>query len=625
MYLVEVVPLTKIPLQKPQILSYFSINQLNEGFLVSVPLGRRQEKAIVIEIHQIKDFKLEIKKAEYELRPVKRILNAEPVLATQQIKLALWLGNYYFTSPGLFMKMMMPRKVQISKFKVQSYNSKFKINKHQKLILVPEILKIDSLKNKFPKEKTAIIHSGLSAKQLNENWQKIARGETEIIIGTRLASFVPFFNLKEITIMDETNSSHRSWDMFPHYRTHEIAKKLAELFGAKITLKSDIPSVESFYFNSQKLLNLKIDSKKSKNTPEIELVDLRQEMKDGNYSIFSRKLQARINSVLEKNQQIILFINRRGLATFVLCRDCGYVAKCPNCDAPLTYHLTRSKPDELKPLLICHHCGQKLAPPSLCPKCNGYRIKIFGTGTQRVEIEAKKIFKNAKILRLDSDVAQTSAQENTIIQNFRQKKADILIGTQMILNSANWRTKVPLAAIISADTLLHLPDFQSDEKTLQTINQVKNFTNSQLLIQTYNPQTQILQIALKGELKYFYDKEIETRQALKYPPFSQLIKLVFGHRDPKKAAEQAEILYIKLTQQLKNSKILKEAVFEISEPLPAFIAKERSRYIWQIILKIKPFWLASKSERQDLLTLRNKFLLTVPPFWKIEVDPETLL
>jgi primosomal protein N' (replication factor Y) len=285
--------------------------------------------------------------------------------------------------------------------------------------------------------------------------------------------------------------------------------------------------------------------------------------------------------------------------------------------------MTRTNADELKPLLICHHCGQKLAPPSLCPKCNGYRIKTFGTGTQRVEIEAKKIFRNAKILRLDSDVVQTSAQQSAIIQNFRQKKADILIGTQMILNAD--LPKVPLTAIISADTLLHLPDFQSDEKTLQTINKVKNFTNSQLLIQTYNPQAQILQIALGGDLKYFYDKEIETRQALKYPPFSQLIKLVFGDRDPKKAAEQAKILHIKLTQQLKNSKILKEVIFEISEPLPAFITKERGKYIWQIILKIKPYWLASKSERQNLLALRNKFLLTVPPFWQINVDPETLL
>jgi primosomal protein N' (replication factor Y) len=612
MYLVEVIPLTKIPQQKPQILSYFSSSKLNEGSFIFVPLGRRQEKAVVMETHEIKDHKLEIKDAEYELRPIKKILVMEPVLTPQQIKLALWLGQYYFASPGLFLKMMRPGK--ISNFNRQAPG--------QKLILFPTVAQLKLNSNNYPKNKTAIIHSGLSQKLFNENWQKIARGETPIILGTRLACFVPFFNLKEIFIFDETNASHRSWDMFPHYRSHEVAKKLAEIFQAELTLEAKIPSVETFYFAEKKSLNLKSGLK---NFPETnpELIDLRQELKNGNYSIFSQRLQEAIRDTLKKNQQVILFINRRGAATFVLCRDCGYVAKCPNCDAPLTYHLTKTGANELKPLLICHHCGHQSAPPTLCPSCQGHRIKAFGTGTQRVEIEAKKIFKDARILRLDSDVAREIEEQNKILADFRQKKAEILIGTQMLLDGD--LPKVALAAIISADTLLHLPDFQSDEKTFQTINAVKNLTGSRLIIQTYNPKSEILRIASEQDINSFYKNEIGTRKILKYPPFSQLIKLRFGHKDGKFAAQQAKILSAKLTQQLKNSKILNDAVLEISDAVPAFISKEKGRYIWQIILKARSPWLAEKDGRQKIIDLRNKILLVVPPNWEIDIDPETLL
>ena len=639
MYLIEAFPLTKLPNQNHQIFSYFSTRDLAVGSLILAPLAKRNEKAIVIESHALRGHKIEIKEAGYELRPIKKIISEDPILTLRQIELALWLGQYYFTSPGIFAKMMMPKKWQMVNDPLRrSFPLKARLAKGgseaskwqmvskspmQKLILVPTISQVDSTAQNYPKEKTIIVHSGLKSKQLSENWQKIARGETQIIIGTRLAIFAPFVNLKEIIIEDETNSSHRSWDMHPHYRTHEAAKKLAEIFGAGLALKAPVPSIESYYFNGQKTLNLKVDSKENKNAPETELIDLRQELKDGNYSIFSRKLQNAIGDVLEKKQQIILFINRRGLATFVLCRDCGYVAKCSNCEAPLTYHLTKTKTGELKPLLICHHCGQKQDPPTLCPKCNGHRIKTFGTGTQRVEAEAKRIFKDVKILRLDSDVAQTFEQQNKIIEDFKQKKADILVGTQMILASP--LPKVPLLALISADTLMHLPDFRSDERLFGTIDQLKNMSSAKFFIQTYNPKSAVLNFAVTNDWKEFFKQEIETRQVLHYPPFSQLIKLTFRHNDARKSATEAKILAAKLTQQLKISKIYKDVVLELSAAVPAFIPKEKGKYVWQIILKAKPYWLASKDERGNLLSLRNKFLLTVPFNWEIDIDPETLL
>jgi len=713
MYLIEVIPLTRIPIQGQQILTYFSIQPLTAGCLVSVPLGRRVAEAIVIEMHEIKERKIEIKKASYKLRPIKKILTAKPILTPAQIKLALWLGEYYFAPASMFLKMQKPKFISatLAGTKIQNVKTKVKNYKPQKLIIVPLISQITAIQKNYPQEKVAIIHSGLRKKELIENWQKIASGEAKIIIGARIAVFAPFANLKEIIIKDAINPGHRSYDMFPHYRVHEVAQKLSEIFEAKISFESDLPSVEDFFKTNllshpgeapcqnneinKKTDNLNIDSKikilsECQNKAEItnseetktEIVDLRQELKDGNFSIFSRVLQQAIRETLKQKKQVILFINRRGLATFVLCRDCGYVVKCANCETPLTYHLIRENAS-LKPALICHHCGQKTVPPTLCPKCQSYRIKAFGSGSQRVEIEAQKLFKDAKILRLDSDIAKTAPEQQKIIEQFRAKKADILIGTQALFDAD---VKASLVAVISADTLMHLPDWQSNERLFQTIVSLKKMiadppfskdelseflnksANSPLprftkvknifFLQTYNPQNKTLQLAAENNFKKFYEQEITARKLLKYPPFSQLIKLIFRHRDPRKAAQEAKILFAKLTQQLKMNNIYKEVILDIIGPAPAFIPKEKQKYIWQIILKVKPIWIRvgahhslnssvppTKQDKQhkaktfdspalalflnknndELLKIRNRFLMLVPSHWEVNVDPETLL
>jgi len=639
MLLAEVILLTRLPKNSPQILSYFSARDLTPGSLVLAPLGRRQEKAIVIETHEIKDYKMEIKKAGYELRPIIKVLNPAPVLTAAQLKLALWLSEYYLAPAGVFLKMMVPKKVTSYKLQVTSQNLKLKT---YKLILVPTIAQINTAAKNFPTNKTVVIHSGLKVKQFSENWQKIASGEAEIIIGTRLACFAPFSKLNEIIVKDETNSSHRSWDMFPHYRTHEIARKLTEIFNAHLKIIDKLPSIESCFLNKE-ISGIKnfchpsprsLRGEGSRGLPHIEIVDLRAELRAGNFSIFSRALQDAIKAALKNKRQIILFINRRGLGSFVLCRDCGYVTKCPNCETPMAYHTTKDK-NGLKPILICHHCGAKVEPLRICPKCQSRRIKTFGIGTEKVEAEAEKLFKNASILRLDSDIAPKAEQQEKIVNNFKQKKADVLISTQMMFSHA--LPKAAVIAAISVDTLMHLPDFNADEKMFQTITQLTNFVlpNSPFLIQTYNPENKTLQLAATGDFNTFYQEQIETRKILKYPPFSQIAKLVFRHKDPQKAGREAKILQAKLTQQLKQSKILKEAVFEISEAAPAFIAKEKDKYVWQIIIKFKSYWLASpksdggglepEESRDELLRLRNKILMLAPTGWEIEIDPESLL
>ena len=648
MYIVEVAPLTKIPALLPQVFSYFSARQIKTGVLLLAQIGRRHVPAIVIETHELKGHKIEIKSAGYEMKPIKKILSAEPILTQNQIKLAIWLGQYYFAPPGLFMKMMYR--------KIPNSNTQYPISNIQKLIIVPTMVQVAVIAKNYRADKTVIIYSGLRTKQLNENWQKIASGQAEIIIGTRLAVFAPFAGLKEIIIEDETNSGHRSWDMFPHYRAHEIARKLTEIFGAKLSFENGLPSVESRYLLPP-LIRGGWRGFFPSPIPPISLippvlVDLRAELHEGNFSIFSLALQKAINETLAKNQQAILFINRRGAGTFVLCRDCGYVAKCKNCDTPLTYHLSQLFRLNLnsvatQPLLICHHCGQKTSLLPLCPKCQSQRIKAFGSGTQRVEVEAQKLFPGAKILRLDSDVTEKPAEQQKIIDLFKQKKADILIGTQMILSAG--LPKAALVAIISADTLMHLPDFRSDERLFQTITQLKNlifppnlpnspYLPNPLIIQTYNPDSRVLRLTLKNDFATFYKSEVATRQILKYPPFSQLIKLTYRHKDPKRAGQEAKVLFAKLTQQLKTSTILNDATLEISEPAPAFIAKQKGRYVWQIVIKAKPYWLTPEVRLQgqsevglqepshsDILKNRNKLLSFVPAGWEIDIDPETLL
>ena len=296
-----------------------------------------------------------------------------------------------------------------------------------------------------------------------------------------------------------------------------------------------------------------------------------------------------------------------------MCRDCGHVPKCPNCDVPMVYHLSPIQ-------FVCHHCGHSEIPPVLCPNCLGTRIKFFGTGTQKVEVEFKKLFPGAEAIRLDSDVAKDTKAEQEILKQFKNKTVQVIIGTQMIFNKDI--AKVPLVAMMLADTLIHLPDFRSNERNFQIISRLKNLAGEKLLLQTYSPENNAIQFAMKNDYKSFYSEEIETRKELSYPPFSQLIKLAFAHKNPKKAEDEAKIMAEKLKQQIAaNNKLLTGLSkktdtinlqpITILGPSPAFISKVRGKYIWQIILK---------SKISDL-KLRNKILKIVTPDWTIDVDP----
>lgn len=594
--------------------------------MVLVPLRKKGIPAVVTKIQDIIGQKMAIRKADFELRAILKIISTEPVLDKKQLALAIWISEYYWSPLGAVIKTMIPDKLlslrgaratkaslagrnnpaEIARDRHASLRSARDDKSGQKLILVPEIFLAQQLFRQHTAATTAILHSDLTDKQYFENWLKIKTGEAKTIIGTRIALFAPFANLKEILIENEHSPNYKS-QQTPRLHARETALKLAELWNAKITFKSATPSIEASWLAENKKINfqkLKIVNCKLKNN----VVDLRQELKNGNFSIFSRQLQEKIKTAVAKKKQILLFINRRGSSTVLMCRDCGHIPKCPNCDVPLVYHLSPIK-------FLCHHCGHLEIPPSLCPNCQGTRIKFFGTGTQKVEAEFKKLFPEAKTARLDSDVVKDEKTRQQITDDFLSKKYDVLISTQMAFGKDIRRT--PLVAIMLADTLLYLPDFRSNERTFQIISQLKNLASENFILQTYSPENQAIKYAIEHDYKKFYREEIEARKELSYPPFSQLIKLEYRHKDAKKTEQETKILTEKLKHQI--SLITNhQSPITILGPSPAFISKAKGKHIWQIILKCQS---QSAYHKLDYLKNRNKILQIIPPGWIVDVDP----
>jgi len=553
MYIINVIPLVKIPFPNPQILSYFFSKKLSKGALVRISLRKKQINAIVFSLENLEKKKLDIKKsASFKLKPIEKVVSKNPILTKNQIKLLLWFSEYYFSSLGLVARLFVPQKLINAKKSI--INFQLSISNKAGLSLTPE---------------------------------------------TKKDVFAPFNNLKSITVENADSQKYISWGRQPYYDARKIALQRGKILKAKITLKTNLPSIETYYWAGKNKYKLKIQDSRFK-IQDSKIVDMRKEIKSGNYSIFSQELQKK----LKKSKKSILYISRRGTATFILCRDCGYIIKCPRCEVPMTYHQN--------PKLLCHHCGNEEKPPALCPNCKGYRIKYFGAGTQRVEIEIKKLLPKAKIFRLDSDTARKPEQQQKIINKFNALKNGILIGTQMLLEKDIKPTD--LVGIVSVETILNLPDYRSSERVFKILNQLQLMSKKEFLIQTYNPKNTAIKNALDKNWKKFYDEEIKIRRAFNYPPFSQIIKLNFEHKDPQKAEQEAKILFEKLKTQAKNFQF-SIFNFQLFGPVPAFIPRIKGKYRWQIIIKNK-----IKNLKQ-----RNKLLIIVPSNWNIEVDPESLL
>lgn len=448
------------------------------------------------------------------------------------------------------------------------------------IVLVPEISltpqMIERFKGRFGRD-VALFHSKLSDGERFDEWFRVKEGKAKLVVGARSAIFLPVKNLGLIIIDEEHENTYKS-DQNPKYQTKEVAEFLSEQKGCRVVLGSATPTIETYYralTGDLKLLELnsRVDGKAM---PPMKVIDMRNELRSGNISLFSRELFRDMQEKLSKGEQIILFLNRRGFSTFVSCRSCGYVFKCEECDISMTYHRSG--------LLVCHYCGKTKRAPQKCPKCDSKYVKFFGAGTERVEEEVKKYFKDARVLRMDVDTTRGKDSYEKIYNTFKEGKADILIGTQMISKGLDFKN-VTLVGILAADMSINIPDYRAAERTFQIITQVagragRGERQGKVVIQTYTPEHYSLEYAVNYDYEGFYEKEFTVRALMKYPPFGKIL-LINGIS---KKEDLLKNFMHKISNVIKPL-VEKEVEVDILGPIPCLVAKVKENYRWQIVIK----------------------------------------
>lgn len=446
------------------------------------------------------------------------------------------------------------------------------------IMLVPEISLTPQMVDRFLArfgDVVAVLHSKLSDGERYDEWQNIASGKKKIVIGARSAIFAPVKNLGIIIIDEEHDMSYKA-ENTPRYNAKDLAKYIAEKNSCPLVLGSatpDITTMQSAKENEITLYTLKNRANKAK-LPIVDIVDMRNELAIGNRSMISFKLQDEINKNLEKKKQTILFFNRRGYSTFIMCRDCGYVAKCKNCNISLTYHMSENK-------LKCHYCGYERSTIKECPECQSKKVKYFGTGTQKLENEVHKLFPNVSTIRMDLDTVTKKNSHEEILNKFKNENVDILIGTQMIVKGHHF-PNVTLVGVVSADNSLNMDDYRAVERTFQTLVQVSGRAgreeNGNVIIQTYNPDHYAIIEAQKQDYDLFYNQEISLRKMLKYPPFYDIILISFSGKNLNQIKNISNLVHKRLLSVQNDN-------MSIYKPVPSPVDKIQNNYRWRIIIK----------------------------------------
>ena len=449
------------------------------------------------------------------------------------------------------------------------------------IILVPEISltpqTIEMFSGRF-KEKIAIIHSRLTPREKFDQWRMINNGEVKIAIGARSAIFAPFKNLGAIIIDEEHDKSYVS-SKDPKYHTKEIAKFRANYHSCNLVMASATPSVETMKeVKDGKLDILHLKTRVNNIMPEISLVDMREELKNSNYSMLSFKLQEEIRRNLKNKEQTILFLNKIGHDSFTFCRSCGYVVKCDACDVAMTYHKNVDK-------LVCHYCGRTKNQVKICPNCHSKKIKEFGAGTEKLEEEVRKLFPDANIMRMDSMIATSKSKYEHMYRAMKSGEIDILLGTQMIAKGLDF-DNVTLVGIISADLSLNIGDFSAQETSFQLLTQVsgragRSIKPGRSLVQTYNPENFVIQAVKSNDYISFFNSELKIRQAFSYPPFKNMVTIRIVNKNRIKTVNISK----KLAHRLRKA-MLNFGDIEIIGPNPCKISRINNKYRYNILIKV---------------------------------------
>ena len=449
------------------------------------------------------------------------------------------------------------------------------------IVLVPEISLTPQMVNRFKGrfgDEVAVLHSGLSIGEKYDEWRKIQRKEVRVAVGARSAIFAPFENLGIIIIDEEHETSYKQEDN-PRYHARDVAIERARTHNCSVILGSATPSLETFARAKKGVYQLLTLSKRmnDQSLPTVDIVDMREELREGNRTMFSRVLYDKLQDRLMKKEQTVLFLNKRGHSSFVMCRDCGYVIQCPNCDISLTYHRYQQQ-------MKCHYCGYEAVVPTICPECTSEHIRYFGTGTQKVEEELGKIFPEARVIRMDVDTTSRKGSHEKLLTAFEEGKADILLGTQMIAKGLDF-PNITLVGVLSADTMLHLPDFRSSEKTFQLLTQVSGRAGrhelaGEVVIQTYSPEHYSIELASQQDFDQFYQKEMMIRKIHRYPPFYYLALITVSHEELMKVVDVTEKISVTLSSRLSKGA-------HILGPVACPIPRINNKYRYQCIVKYK--------------------------------------
>lgn len=634
--------------RKQDLLTYSVPDSLNihVGSGVLVPFQKSQKAGLVLRLHN--------EMPTFKTKAIVSILETESLLYPWQISLAEWISEHYFCSRYDAAKLMLPKNIfreakrtrtskkasepvdnevkhiltpdqekiveaiersdqKISLIhgitgagKTEIYKSLIKNSVQagaQCLLLAPEIALTPQLLHYFQAAfpSTAVIHSKISEGKRAEIWKGVQDGRIQLIIGSRSALFSPFKNLGLI-VMDEEHEWSYKQDQNPRYHARDLVFKISELTGCKVVFGSATPSFETYHQAKEGRIALYTLSERISGTPlpKVTRIDMREELKARNYTMFSDVLEQKMRSALANKEQIILFLNRRGSASSVVCRDCGYTHSCPECELPLTYHARTMRSASL----ICHHCGLIKTVEPQCPSCHGSRVKYLGLGTEKVETELRKMFPTARIERADRDTMTKRDSFKDLHRKLNKQEIDILIGTQMIgkgFDIAN----VTLVGVILADLGLHVPDFRTPERIFQLLTQVagragRRKKQGEVVIQSYNPDHPSIFFSQNHDYTGFYEQEIRTRKEAGLPPFGHIVKLMFNDVKQELCQKKALDLQKQLTQP----------GYEVYAA-PALIPRVKKQYQWNVLIQgPDPVSLLKKIPQEELAT------------WKIDVDPQ---
>ncbi|MFC4772492.1 primosomal protein N' [Enterococcus hermanniensis] len=450
------------------------------------------------------------------------------------------------------------------------------------MMLVPEISLTPQMATRFKARfgsEVAVLHSGLSQGEKYDEWRKLERGEAHVVVGARSAIFAPLENLGVIIIDEEHETSYKQ-DESPRYHARDLAIWRGKYHNCPVVLGSATPSLESRARGQKgvyQLMKLTRRANRNATLPTVEIVDMREEMQRRLNSSFSESLEEKIRDRLTKGEQSVLLLNRRGYSSFVMCRDCGFVLPCPNCDISLTLHMDTKT-------MRCHYCGHEEGIPHRCPNCGKDKIRYFGTGTEKVQEELAQLIPEARVLRMDVDTTRRKGAHEKILTAFGEREADILLGTQMIAKGLDFEN-VTLVGVLNADTALNLPDFRSSERTFQLLTQVSGRAGrgdkaGEVVIQTFNPEHYTIKLAQHHDYENFFQKEMRIRHQTDYPPYYYTVKVTISHQEEMRAAQKAFQLAEQIRSQLSAQSIL-------LGPTPGAILRVKNRYYYQLIIKYK--------------------------------------